>query len=849
MIMIGNDCHSTPTSLLHHAILVMLALFAWPALGQEADSDAGARTIETIIVTAQKREQSLQDVPIVVTAISGQLLQDSGVHDIKDLTLLTPGLIVTSTTSETVTTARIRGVGTVGDNPGLESSVGVVIDGVYRPRNGVGFGDLGELERIEVLKGPQGTLFGKNTSAGVINVVSKKPTFDFGAATELTVGNYGAKEGSFLLNGPLAGNVLAGRLYAAARERDGFYDVDRGPGPRTQGRDADRDFYTLRGQLLAQPSDHFNARLVVDYTDRDENCCAAPHVVLSPNPAVLGVLQALRPGSFQGVDPFARRVEANRSSEQSIEDKGISLELNWDLDMLGGSTLTTISAWRDWETINGQDSDFTTLDILYREADGSYANRFKQLSQELRLAGQTDRVSWLVGAFYANEDLDSHNSLLMGDDFRAYFGGLLGPAGSSLIGSLPAVAWAAGHGQHDAYEQKSKSWALFTNNSIQLTQELELTLGLRYTNETKDLVSRYANSLGALGGVGCQVLRDQLASIQGLVDSLPISGPEKQQALQTIYGIGCAPYADPLFNDLATSQDSVDENEWSGTAKLAYRFNDEVMGYLSYARGYKAGGYNLDRERIGNPAVNPGLPGGIAVGLDTRFAKETVDSYEVGLKTEWANGAVLLNGTVFYQDYKDFQLNTFTGIQFVVTSLPQVVSQGVDLDLIWRLPMEQLSVQAGITYAETEIKDFGDALDTFRPERSNDRLSFAPKWSGSLSATFQQPMAGNLMWRANIGGKYTSEYNTGSNLDPRKKQDAMTIVNARIGLGAQDERWMLEAWAQNLTDEDYYQVAFDATLQGSSANPPAGLPQLPSSTVNAFLGAPRTYGLTMRFKF
>lgn len=849
MITFGNDCRIARSSLLRRAVLAALALSAWPAAGQGVGSSNEARTIETIIVTAQKREQSLQDVPIVVTAISGQLLQDSGVRDIKDLTLLTPGLIVTSTTSETVTTARIRGVGTVGDNPGLESSVGVVIDGVYRPRNGVSFGDLGELERIEVLKGPQGTLFGKNTSAGVINVVSKKPTFDFGANVELTTGNYGAREGSFSLNGPLAGNVLAGRLYAAARERDGFYDVDRGPGPRIENEDADRDFYTLRGQLLAQPSESFDARLVVDYTDRDENCCAAPHVVLSPNPAVLGVLRALRPGSFLGVDPFARRVEANRSSEQSIEDKGVSLELNWDLDALGGSTLTSVSAWRDWESVNGQDSDFTTVDILYRDADGSYSNKFRQLSQELRLAGETDRVSWLVGAFYADEDLDSRNPLLMGNDFRAYFGGLLGPAGTALIGSLPPVAWAAGHGQRDTYEQESKSWALFTNNSIRLTEALELTLGLRYTNETKDLDSRYANSLGALGGVGCQVLRDQLATISGLVGGLPISAPEQALALQTIYGIGCAPYADPLFNDLATSQDSVDEDEWSGTAKLAYRFSDQVMGYLSYARGYKAGGYNLDRERTGNPALNPGLPGGIAADLDTSFAKETVDSYEVGLKTEWANGTVLLNGAVFYQDYTDFQLNTFTGIQFVVTSLPQVVSQGVDLDLIWRSPVEQLSIQAGVTYAETEIEDFGSALATFRPERDNDRLSFAPKWSGSLSATFQQPVNGNLAWRANIGGKYTSEYNTGSNLDPRKEQDAMTIVNARLGFGAQDERWMVEAWAQNLTDEEYYQVAFDGTLQGSSANPPAGLPQLPSSTVNAFLGAPRTYGLTLRLKF
>ena len=174
----------------------------------------------------------------------------------------------------------------------------------------------------------------------------------------------------------------------------------------------------------------------------------------------------------------------------------------------------------------------------------------------------------------------------------------------------------------------------------------------------------------------------------------------------------------------------------------------------------------------------------------------------------------------------------------------QVISQGVDLDFLWNTPLEQLTLQGGFTYAETEIEEFGSAIAFFRPERENDRLSFAPKWSGSLAATVEQPIGAALMFRGNVGAKYTSEYNTGSNLDPRKEQDALTIVNARLGFGAENESWMLELWAQNLTDEEYYQVAFDATLQGSSASQP-----LPSSTVNAFLGAPRTYGVTARFKF
>ena len=191
------------------------------------------KTLGTTVVTAQKREQVLQDVPISVTVLDSQTLQDTGVHDIKDLQVLVPGLTVSSTQSAVNTVARLRGVGTVGDNPGLESSVGVVIDGVYRPRNGVGFGDLGQIERIEVLKGPQGTVFGKNTSAGVINVITRKPDFGTEVDGELTAGNYGALGIAGTFNTALGDNT-AFRIHASKRKRDGFMDVETGAGPRTQ---------------------------------------------------------------------------------------------------------------------------------------------------------------------------------------------------------------------------------------------------------------------------------------------------------------------------------------------------------------------------------------------------------------------------------------------------------------------------------------------------------------------------------------------------------------------------------------------------------------------------------------
>jgi iron complex outermembrane recepter protein len=808
------------SALLRQAVIATLAFAAAPTFAQQtANSAEGGRTIENIIVTAQKREQSLQDVPIVVTAVSEQLLQDSGVRDIKDLTVLTPGLTVTSTSSEASTTARIRGIGTVGDNPGLESSVGVVIDGVYRPRNGVGFGDLGELERIEVLKGPQGTLFGKNTSAGVINIVTKKPANEFGSTVEVSAGDYGLLEGSASITGPLREGVSA-RLYVGARERDGFLDVRRGAGPRTEIDDQDRSVETVRGQLLLEPSEATDIRLTLDYSQRDESCCGAPQTVRS---ALAAAVNALAGGIGVNAvgDVFDREVYMNRSTSQEVEDSGAALEINHDFDAV---TLTSVTAWRNWDFVNAADVDYSAADIWYREGDGGNAAKFEQFSQEFRLAGETDNLNWLVGLFYANEDLESLQQLHYGTQFRSYLLAING-LNPTLAGFMPASSYTPGQGQKDRFVQDSRSWAAFSNFNINITDALELTLGARYTNEAKDLDTAYRNTHN---GSGCQTLRANFATItSGLAGVTPA----------LVYGYGCTNFTDPNYNALATKQD-LDEDEVSGTVKVAYRFADEVMTYASWARGYKASGFNLDRVRQGNAATLPitGTPN-----LNTRFDKELVDSYEVGVKTQWLGNSLLLNASVFLQDFDDFQLNTFDGVQFLVTSVDRVTSEGVDLDTVWFTPLEQLSIQGGVTYAKTEIDDpvaLGTpglfAQKTANPPRINDRLSFAPEWSASLSATFEQPI-GQLVWRTNVGAKYTSEYNTGSNLAPQKMQDSMTLVTARTGVGAADESWMIEAWGLNVTDEEYYQVVFDAPLQAGG--------------FNAFLGAPRTYGMTARFKF
>ncbi len=826
------------------ASAVVLAGMAASSAAQAQDQ----QTVDSIIVTAQKREQNLQDVPVVVTAVGAKLLQDTGVRDIKDLTILTPGLTVTSTSSEASTTARIRGVGTVGDNPGLESSVGVVIDGVYRPRNGVGFGDLGEMERIEVLKGPQGTLFGKNTSAGVINVVTKEPEFGFGATGEVTLGNYNAHGVSASVTGPLYSDKLAGRLYVAARERDGYNKVITGRGPSSRDQDADQGFYTVRGQLLFVPDDQATFRVIADYSKRDENCCGAVQIRTGPTAGVLAIVSGQAQPLATTANPFARVAYSNRGAPATIEDKGVSLQ--GDIDLPGGTTLTSISAIRQWRTDNGQDADFSLADLAYRNKDGTNYSQFTTYTQELRLAGKTDKFDWLFGAFLADERLETRANFLYGNDYEQYLGRLLSasvaPGGvanfvSLLTGRAPNTTFTPGQGIYDRYDQRATTIALFTNDTWHVTDAFEITAGLRYTSEEKKLDTYQTTSDG---GIGC-------ATALSPAGQARIAGIVGAAATPTIIGNLCLPWANPLFNGRGTQQQRTDK-EWTGTIKASYRFSPQVFSYASFARGYKGGGFNLDRTQSSN-----GLPSGgsgVTPIYDTSFPAEFVDSYEVGLKNTLFNRTVLFNVSGFYQKFTDFQLNTFLGTSFVVRSIPEVTSKGVDADFLWFTPVKGLMIQSGLTYALTEYgnqaipNDPGNALALL----PGSRMSLAPKYSASGSMTYETPVGGNLKARFNIGAKYSSSYNTGSDLFPPKVQKAFTVVNGRVGIGADDDRWTVELWGMNLFNEKYYQVAFNGTLQGSSglsATQKTYNPALDTITYDAFLGAPRTYGVTLRSKF
>ncbi len=823
--------------------------------GQSGVASAGAvpgatdaaQNVDEIIVTAQKRSNSLQNVPIVVTAINRQLLQDTGVKDIKDLAILTPGLLVTSTSNEGSTTARIRGVGTVGDNPGLESSVGVVIDGVYRSRNGVGFGDLGDVDRIEVLKGPQGTLFGKSATAGVINILTAAPSFDFGASADFTAGNYNAFGGAAQVTGAIVPDKVAASLYFADRQRDGYFNVNTGPGPRTATDDTNRNFYTIRGQALFTPTDDLKLRLIADHSHRNELCCIAVITRASQAPApglANNLVAALGGNDGDPAHPYDRNAYSNRPDGQRVNDSGISLQADWKI---GPGTLTSVTAYRDWKNTAGFDADFSTADIDYLPFDDSNSSQFRTFSQELRYAGTAGKLDYLVGGFYSHEKLRQNTSVLVGSQFAPYLSLLF----SSLVEGRPdptflqtgltfpfvgGVKFAAGSGSVDRYRQTDDTYALFTDNTFHFTDALSLNVGVRYTVDDKSL-DQTSSNIG--NGTGCGAANAAF----GILNQV---NPAAAAQLAGVNETLCLPFLSPGYNNFTNHQQR-SENVPSGTVKLAYRLDPQLLLYASYARGYKAGGFNLDRVEctVGTAGCVPGSAAVITPILNTAFAKETNDSYELGEKATLFDRKVLLNATAFYQKYSGFQLNTFTGLVFVVTSVPQVISKGVDADFVW-LASKAFSLQGGVTYADTRY-DLNDAqLATLQAQTGflggkHSRLSLAPLYSASLSGTYSHDLGGNYVARLNLGAKYSSGYNTGSDLDPGKYQTDYVVANGRIAVGPKDGRFSVEVWAENLLNTNYQQVAFNSGFQNVPTNA--------TGVLDAFLGAPRTFGGTLRVKY
>ena len=888
------------------------------AVAQDATQVAPETDATEIVVTATRRNEALSDIPLAVSAVTAETLKNSGANDIRGLAQVAPSLLVSSTSSEAgAGVARIRGIGTVGDNPGLESSVAVFIDGVYRSRTGVGLTELGPVDRIEVLRGPQGTLFGRNASAGLLSIITAKPKFDTSVYGEVTVGNYDLRRLEGGVTGALSSTVAA-RLDGVYMKRDGFLkDVISGR------RVNDRDRYLLRGQLLFQPSSDLSIRLIGDYAKRDEECCAAPYLPAADYTAAgeqtsttAAYLRSL--GAIINDDTFERRVSITpgRSYRSDVKDAGVSGEVVYDF---GGAELTSISAYRTNKYTRGQDADFNNLDILYRNDDGTAFNRFKTFTQELRLQGEAfnDRLDWLVGGYFADEKLRLRDNLSTGADADLYFTGLvrasspqlalfpgfnlLNPFAQGFVANQLATnpAFAAvpvaarplvinaiasqvvntplsNQTTDDTFDQKSRNFAAFTHNIFKITESVSLTLGARYTSEKKTLEADL-NSTSVCAAYTANIVRLNALAASAAANpggngglNPAIAGLASALANQVLVPIGAAPC---VLNSVNGDFDGgkKKENKFSGTAVLSYKPTDQLLTYASYSKGYKAGGFNLDRAGLTFGAVDLN---------DLRFNPELNDAYEIGAKYNGRGFDV--NVAVFRQDFKNFQLNTFNGVNFVVENINRcsedlngadtdnsaapvacggkkkagVRSQGLEIETFFR-PIRHVSAALGATFVDTKYRDNligtnGNALIPALFQLPGNRLSNSSWFSATGSVSWTPPIGGNGMTGlVYVDGRHQSQLNTGSDLDREKIQKGFNVFNARLGLRGPDQRWAVELWAQNILDKDYLQVAFDAPLQGSNAREGVdrGFYARSTQLFGAFLGEPRTYGLTFRAKW
>ncbi|MEL7022781.1 MAG: TonB-dependent receptor [Pseudomonadota bacterium] len=792
---------------------------ATPTVAQDTNLDP----IDTITVTATRRENvTVQDVPASINVLSADTLENANVTALSDIEQLSPSVQITQTESSAVgTLISIRGIGTLGNNPGFEPSVGVLIDGVFRTRTGIALSELPELSSIEVLRGPQGTLFGRNTSSGAVSINTVAPSSNTDGYISAYTGNYGAFELEGALNIPL-GDQWATRLDAVVRNRDGYIEE-----VNTGSNINDIDRVMVRSQVQYE-GDVSTLRIIADVGSADESCCAS--LVLDPGPLAAIVSAITLP---QGVTPFASpdigdyqtALSPNRPTREEVDEWGVSAQYD---RAIGNSNLTSITAYRSWEVTRDQDVDGSGLNRSFRD---DFKTEDQSFTQELRLQGDSGRLNWLVGAFYLNQQLELTDTIRGGADSSSFVDIVYNqatrnaqfPTGFQVYGTLPGVpSFLAladplqagffippvqdGEGQQaDNFEVDTQALALFTHNEWSLNERLVLTTGLRYTYERKEL-NFNLNSTSS----GCDFLNATPAALPLLGAAVPLV---------------CSPVLNTEAN--GTGEATRDDSQLSGTAKLAYALNEDLLMYTSYSRGFKSGGFNLARS-----SFNYSISNGVAPSPnDLEFNEETADAYELGFNSSFGDGAVLLNGAVYFQDIKGFQNLVFNGNNFVVFNAP-AESYGAELDLMAR-PADGVTIQSGLSYNKVELTEDIVAGTTF--VQGGEQLARSPELTVTAAATYSWPLLTSIDALVHLNSRFVTEQSLAlTGAASNVMQDDFILVSGRIGLLSTNDTWSISLFGENLLDEEFLLQTFQ-------------LPELQS--VAAYSGVPRTYGIEFRLNF
>jgi outer membrane receptor protein involved in Fe transport len=776
------------------------------------NAQAQGPMIEEVIVTATKREQTLQEVPVAVSVVSSEQIEQAQVLDIKDLQTLVPSLRVTQLQSSANTNFIIRGFGNGANNAGIEPSVGVFIDGVYRSRVGSALADLPKLERVEVLRGPQSTLFGKNASAGVINVVTARPDLDaYSGSVSATAGNYD----QLIVRGDVTGPItddLAFSAFGSMNKRDGYYDNNE---LGTEQNELDR--WNFRGQLLYLPTDRLEFRMIVDAESIDEVCCGVANLVDGPTGDAVRALG----GNLVPNDPYAYEGFYDFDPGNEIDTEGVSLEINYDFDTM---TLTSITAYRTLEQFQFGDVDFTSARLVDPTAANLSQTDIDTFTQELRLTSDGDGdLTWMVGAFYFTEEVSIDGSFAYGDQFRDY-ADVLSANGVTLLETLagpvlgiePGTFFAQGTGYPvERSRQDDDTLSLFAQADYMFTDSLTLTLGLNYTEVEKD-VSVFIESTDVFSALPLTaLLPPDFAALFTPLQFLPpfVSYPNTVENGES------------------------DDDDTTYTVRLAYDVNANMNVYAGVSTGFKATSWNLSRD---SRPFEKDIPALAEAGLlvpnlvaGTRFAgPEESTVYELGMKAEY--DTVGFNLAVFSQEIEGFQSNVFNGTGFNLANAGKQSVDGVEFDISWR-PIDGLTLAFATTYLDAEYDEFEGAEGIDGPtDLSGETPAGVPEFSTNTSATYNFQVGTGPMAYARIEHVFEDEVQVVDNVSADIASREISMVNASLGLSFANG-WEFNLWGRNLNEDEYLQSAFPAVAQAGS--------------FSGYPNTPRTYGMTVKYVF
>lgn len=864
-----------------NASLVSLALvWSMPLAAQDLNSNQ--MLVEEIIVSATKRETTLQDIAVAVSVTTEQTIEQSRIMDMKDLQSVVPSLRVSQLQTSSNTNFIIRGFGNGANNPGIESSVGMFVDGVYRSRSAARIGDLPQIERVEVLRGPQSTLFGKNASAGVISIVTPEPSFESEGYMEVGYGNYDNNTVKAFYSGPLT-DTAAFSLGANLNKRDGYTESQIDGVADIN----DRDRFGLRGQLLLNPSDNTKIRLIADYSELDEICCSILNI---QNDGAANVIRLLGGQFSDDQNVYADESFVNVSPVNKVEDYGFSANISHDFEH---SNLTWITSYRSNDSSNDYDADFTSLDMIQRQENIN----IDTWTQEIRLTSTgTNRIDWMIGGYLFKDKVDSVDGLDWGANTRTYINALAG--GPTLFGVVeaangfaPGTFYRQGVAANETYEQDNTSTSLFGTMDFHVSDRLTITGGLNYTRDKKKIVATvnqvdpwFALDLNTANGTDT-LANGQIAAAwddptnplyQSFLSTFGIPLNQTNQTLIASGGAGPAAQAGYLQGFFPVVQNGIitklkslqfvapmidlpnsiedgksDDDKLTWNIRATYEAGENVSVYAGVSTGFKSTSWNLSRASA--PVFADGaalqaaglLPAVYELGssaatsrfFGTRFAgPEEATVYELGLKTRFERGA--FNLAIFEQSIEGFQSNLFQGSGFVLANAGEQSTEGFEVDAVW-LPVDQLRLTFAATYLDAVYDQFENAPGPNNSviDLSGEEPAGIPEWSISSSVTYNFEL-GSAAAFVRADWQYESNVlmvdNILTSTGAEQPFREISTVNASSGL-SWENGLSVQLWARNLFNDEHLLSAFPGVLQ--------------QGVINGYRNVPRTYGLSLRKSF